>query len=364
MLHGLPAEIIALVLLVLVLGFALARPHELPEVVVAAPAAGLVLLLGLITPADAGRELIELGPTVAFLAAILLLGRLAEVEGVFSWLGAQLGMRSGGRPQRLLGLTFVAAAITTAVLSLDATVVLLTPVVLATARLLRGAGRPHAYACTHLANSASLLLPVSNLTNLLVFAKSGLTFVGFAALMVAPWVVVIAIEYLVLRLWFRAELAIGTETRPAGDAAGVDPDRAPPRFALLVLALTLLGFGASSLFDVEPVWAALLGALLLGARSVVTGRIRVPGLLHAADLPFCLFVLALGVVVQAVAANGLGVALAAVLPSVPTLAGLLITAGLAAVLCNVLDNIPAVLLLLAVLGDNPARGSCWPCCSG
>ncbi len=136
MLHGLPAEIIALVLLVLVLGFALARPHELPEVVVAAPAAGLVLLLGLITPADAGRELIELGPTVAFLAAILLLGRLAEVEGVFSWLGAQLGMRSGGRPQRLLGLTFVAAAITTAVLSLDATVVLLTPVVLATARLL------------------------------------------------------------------------------------------------------------------------------------------------------------------------------------------------------------------------------------
>jgi hypothetical protein len=27
--------------------------------------------------------------------------------------------------------------------------------------------KPHVYACTHLANSASLLLPVSNLTNLL-----------------------------------------------------------------------------------------------------------------------------------------------------------------------------------------------------
>ena len=64
----------------------------------------------------------------------------------------------------------------TAVLSLDATVVLLTPVVLATAARLRLPARPHVYACGHLANSASSLLPVSNLTNLLAFAASGLSF--------------------------------------------------------------------------------------------------------------------------------------------------------------------------------------------
>jgi arsenical pump membrane protein len=56
----------------------------------------------------------------------------------------------------------VASAVT-AVLSLDATVVLLTPVVLTTVARLRLRAKPHAYACTHLANSASLLLPVSNL---------------------------------------------------------------------------------------------------------------------------------------------------------------------------------------------------------
>jgi arsenical pump membrane protein len=57
------------------------------------------------------------------------------------------------------------------------------------------------YACTHLANTASLLLPVSNLTNLLAFAASGLTFTRFAGLMVAPWLVAIAVEYLVFRLF-------------------------------------------------------------------------------------------------------------------------------------------------------------------
>ena len=72
---------------------------------------------------------------------------------------------------------------TTAVLSLDATVVLLTPVVFATAARLSARAKPYVYGTTHLANSASLLLPVSNLTNLLAFAVSGLSFPRFAGLM-------------------------------------------------------------------------------------------------------------------------------------------------------------------------------------
>src|SRR5204863_183136 len=84
------------------------------------------------------------------------------------------------------------------VLSLDATIVLLTPVVFGTAMRLRTAPRPHVYACSHLANTASLLLPVSNLTNLLAFHSSGVSFARFAALMAAPWLVGLAGEWAVL----------------------------------------------------------------------------------------------------------------------------------------------------------------------
>jgi arsenical pump membrane protein len=58
----------------------------LPEALAAVPAAGLTLLFGLVTPVQAGRRVWELLPTIAFLAAILVLARLVDDAGVFRWL--------------------------------------------------------------------------------------------------------------------------------------------------------------------------------------------------------------------------------------------------------------------------------------
>jgi arsenical pump membrane protein len=342
-------EIVALALLAAVLTFAMARPRGLPEAAVALPCAGLTVLFGLVSPAQALVRVRELGPTVGFLAAILVLAHLAEVEGVFRWLGGRLARAGSVRPGRLLSLVFLAASVTTAVLSLDATVVLLTPVVLGTATRLRLRPAPHVYACGHLANSASLLLPVSNLTNLLAFATTGLSFLSFAALMTLPWVATIAVEYLLFRVFFRADLA--------GHAQPAQPSDVPtPMFALVTLALTLAAFGVSGLVGVEPVWVAAVGAAVLAARALATGRVAAAGIVRSAAPLFCLFVLALGVVVTGVTAHGLGAGLAEVMPTLPTLPGLLVAAGLAAVLANVVNNLPATLALLGALGGTVHPG--------
>src|SRR6185437_10516687 len=170
------------------------------------PAVALALLAGVVQPGEAGHNLRQIAPTVGFLAAILAFGQLCATDGLFDYLGGLAARRSGGLPTRLLGLVVGFAAIITATLTLDATVVLVTPVVLATTTRLAVPSRPHSYACAHIANSGSLLLPVSNLTNLLAFAASGLSFGRFAALMVLPWLLACLLDWGALRLAFRADL--------------------------------------------------------------------------------------------------------------------------------------------------------------
>ena len=121
------------------------------------------MVLGALPLSYADAEARSLGPTIGLLAAVLLLANMADRYGLFEAAGTWMASGSRGRPVRLLALVFAVASVVTAVLSLDATVVLLTPVVLTTVARLRLRAKPHAYACTHLANSASLLLPVSNL---------------------------------------------------------------------------------------------------------------------------------------------------------------------------------------------------------
>lgn len=314
------------------------------------PAAVILVAAGAISPDDARGELGELGPVVGFLAAVLVLARLCADDGLFDWLGGCMAGAAGGRSTRLLSAVFVTASVVTAVFSLDATVVLLTPVVFATAARAGVRARPHVYACTHLSNTASLLLPVSNLTNLLAFHASGLTFLRFAGLMALPWLAAIAVEYLVFRRFFATDLHPAAITPP-------EPAEPPPapRFAIATVAATLAGFVATSAVGINPAWAAAAGALVLAARAAVRRRTTMRDLFSAADVPFLLFVLALGVVVRAVIDGGLGDALGHLVPHGTGLLGLLGIAAVAAVLANLTNNLPAVLVLIPLTaGGGPA----------
>jgi arsenical pump membrane protein len=244
-----------------------------------------------------------------------------------------------GQPRRLLAMVFLAAAGTTAVLSLDATIVLLTPIVFATAARLRANPRPHVYACTHLANSASLLLPVSNLTNLLAFQATGLSFARFAELMALPWLVSLVIEWAVLSRSFAGDLR-----RPA-PAKRAEQRPELPAFALGAVALTLAGFALSSLVGIAPVWVAAAGALALALRE----RPALTELLSAAEPTFLIFVLGLGVIVRAASDNGLASAIDTFLPHGSDLLALLAVAAVSAVVANLVNNLPATLIILSAV---------------
>jgi arsenical pump membrane protein len=188
------------------------------------------------------------------------------------------------------------------------------------------------------------------LTNLLAFSASGLSFGRFAALMTLPWLTAVGTEYVAVSRFFSADLNAGVQ-------AGTDSttDEAPlPKFTVVVVALTLAGFAVASASAVNPAWAALAGAVVLAVRGLAQRRTSLVGLGRAADLPFLIFVLGLGIVVKAVVDNGLSDALHPLLPAGTSLPDLLAVAALAAVLANVINNLPAVLVLIPLAAPSGA----------
>jgi arsenical pump membrane protein len=125
-----------------------------------------------------------------------------------------------------------------------------------------------------------------------------------------------------------------------------------------VLGLTLLGFGLSSTLGIEPFWAALAGVAGLAVKRMVAttrrARTELAGLLSAANGWFLLFVAGLAVVVQAAVQHGVADAMRAILPSGQDLGSLLLIVVIAAVLANLVNNLPAVLLLLPLVAPSGA----------
>jgi arsenical pump membrane protein len=343
-------DVAALVLMVTALACAVWRPRGLPEAAVAVPAAAIAVAVGAVDPSRAWAEIRTLSPTVLFLAALLVLSHACAALGVFSWVAATIARRSApaaGAPApryRLLGLVFAAGAITTAALSLDATVLLLTPVLLSMTSSLRVDERPYSYASVTLANSASTLMPVSNLTNLLAFAATGLGFVQFTLLMALPWVVTLAVEFSLFCLFFRKDLKTGPHPDHTEDPGP------PPTAALAVLAMTLVLFGLSSVIGIEPVWFAVAGAAVMAALAIRARGTSPVQLARSANPGFLLFVYALGVLVAGISDGAIGSRLAEFLPGGTGLLDLLLVAAVSAVIANVINNIPATLLMLAALG--------------
>jgi len=336
---------IGLLLLAVVLAFAVVRPRGLPEALAAVPAAVILVAIGAISVRQAAQEVAGLSGVVAFLGAVLVLAKLCDDEGLFEAAGAAIArgrVGSGG----LLRRVFVVASLITAVLSLDAAVVLLTPVVLAAVRRLRTPVRPYAYATAHLANGASLLLPVSNLTNLLAFHTANISFTRFTLLMALPWLGAVATLYVVFRWFFAADL------REQPDPQEIGPPTRPPVFVLVVVGLTLAGFAVAQSVGLAPAWVALAGAAVLAMRSLSRRHTSVVEIVRSVHPSFLVFVLALGVVVQAVMLNGMDRAMSRVLPSGSGLVALLAIAAIAALLANVVNNLPATLVLLPLVAPS------------
>lgn len=307
---------------------------------------GAAVLTGVIPVSEAEALGERVWPVLLFAFAATVVAELASKAGVFDEVASRLAVLARGRTLVLWLLVVFMAAGFTAFLSLDTTAVLLTPVVVLIAVQARLRARVFALTTVWLANTASLWLPVSNLTNLLAMRALGDGGVwAFLRLMWAPALVATLVPALVLFVTFRHTL-LGTFT-PRAPRTPADTVLLRGAGAVVVVLLPLLVVMG------ERPWIPACGAALA---MVVLFAWRRPGALRPGILPIPLMLFASGLflVVEAVHALGASTLLASVVGRGEGLGALLQVAALGAVGANALNNLPAY-LLLEPLGDSPLR---------
>ena len=287
----------------------------------------------------------RVGPILVFLVAITVVAELADGIGLFAIIARWAAVLGRGSVFGLWLLVVLVATLATAVLSLDTTAVLLTPVVLVLARRLGLGQELFAFTAVWLANTASLILPVSNLTNLLAYARLRPTGVAFTPLMWAPalavWVVTIAL------------LAVVFRRRLHGRYEVPKPFPVEDRALLIVAGVVCAGLGPAFVLGVDVTVAAVIGALLL----VVACLVRRPRLVGWRLLPWPLVlgVSVLFVLVEIAHAYGLTTLVTELVGQGDEWADLLRLAGVSAVAANLLNNLPAYLAVEPSALDSPVR---------
>ncbi len=290
----------------------------------------------------------RIGPIVVFLLSAAVLAEVSDRVGVFDAVAHWLARHARHR-LLVLWLLFSAYAVTcTVFLSLDTTAVLLTPVALAVATQIDVPPRPFALTTLWIANTGSLLLPVSNLTNLLAltkFGELGIDHGAYVRLAFVPGMVCIASTL---------TLILALHPRMATARYEVDPPPEPHDARLLQIGMAICGVvGPAFAVGLAP-WAVATSA---AAVLLIATAIRAPHLLRSLPIPWFMAA-GFGVLAVAVAwaqAAG-GLAWVGVLAGRGTaIPNLLRIGAVAAAASNLVNNLPAYLAIEPVAADHPLR---------
>ncbi|MGF6157296.1 arsenical pump membrane protein [Ensifer sp. KUDG1] len=320
------------------------RPFGWPEAIWAVTGACLLVACRLIGLADVWLGLTKATDVCLFLVGMMLLSELARQEGLFDWIASVATAHANGSPRRLFVLIYAFGIVVTVFLSNDATAVVLTPAVYAACRTAKVRDPlPYLLICAFTANAASFVLPISNPANFVIFGDGDMpTLWNWLVRFWLPSLVSVIVTFVALYWTQRSALAadsVSFAERPtlSGNAR--------------LTGVAILATAALLAVASERGYALGLTTFVIGSASVVVVlflKRRSPfALLSGISWSVLPLVAGLFIIVEGLDGSGLTERLGAILADLASTSPNVAAAGiggLAAVLSNAINNLPAGLL--------------------
>ena len=330
------------------IGLVISRPFKVPEFVWAAVGAGLLLIFGLLTLPEGLAGVAKGLDVYLFLTGMMLLAETAREEKLFDWLAAHATRLSNGSPQRLFLLIYLVGVVVTAFLSNDATAVVLTPAVASAVRAAKVKNPlPYLFICAFIANAASFVLPISNPANLVIYGAHLPPLLTWLPRYFVPSAVAIGATYFLLLYSQKAELGSKIEGNVELPALGRGG-----RVALAGIGVTALTLLVASARGLELGLPTVVTGTLTAAIVLVSARKSPVDLLKGISWAVLPLVAGLFVLVEGLNKTGvtswLSTALSTGAEQAAAKTAWVSGIGIA-LLCNVMNNLPAGLLAGNVL---------------
>ena len=347
---------VALAGVIFIVTYALIATDRVDKTVAALLGGSLVVILGIVDQEEAFAA-IDLN-VIFLLAGMMILAGILRQTGFFQWVAIRSVKWARGEPYRLLLILSVVTALLSAFLDNVTTVVLLAPVTLYIANVLRVSPLPFLIAEILASNIGGAATLIGDPPNILIGSAADLGFDDFLVHM-APVALLVFAAFVAMTYWFFGrDLYVDPATRDsvlALDEREVLTNPGLLRLSLSVIGATVIGFLLAKPLGLEPGAIALLGAgvLMLLARS------DVEEVLQEVEWATLFFFVGLFMLVEAVVHVGIVGAVADGLidatagDAAVTTLGLIWLSGIASA---IIDNIPYTAAMIPVVQDLGASG--------
>ena len=289
--------------------------------------------------------------TLGLLAGMMLIVRLTETTGVYTYLAIRAGQIAQGRPFYVVLALAGSTALLSAFLDNLTTVLLMVPITFLLADALDIDPLPLVLIEIIASNIGGTATLIGDPPNIMIAGATGLSFMDFVTNLGPIALVAFVAVTGLLYLWFRPQLQIAPEARDRVmelDARKSIEDPDELKRALPVLIGTILLFFVHKPLHLEPATVALLGATVL---LLVTTQ-PLESALGGIEWPTLFFFLGLFVMVGALEETGV---IGEIADGVASLTGgdrtaeLLGITWISAIASGVVDNIPFTATMIPVV---------------
>jgi Na+/H+ antiporter NhaD/arsenite permease-like protein len=241
--------------------------------------------------------------TIGLLAGMMLMVKLTETSGVYSWLAIRAGQLSRGRPPAVVGALAVTTAVLSAFLDNLTTVLLMVPITFLLADVLDIDPLPLVIIEIITSNIGGTATLIGDPPNIIIAGATNLSFGAFISNLAPIAAVAFVVVTAGLYLFYRRRLQVEPNARRRVlelDAVAAIEDREELIRTVPVLVLTIFVFFFHQTLGLEPATVALAGATTM----LLTTRQALEDALAGIEWPTLFFFIGLFVMVGGLEETG------------------------------------------------------------